>query len=172
MLTPEGRYAWLPGGYELPPVLPYEEGRPVPSGYHLEEEPRRGAVVTGYVLTGVPYGVGLAAAFSSEFANGGAYLAVPWAGPWLTLGMRQSKCKQDTASTSGTESDSDALGCAGDAAIVTSLIIDGILQAVGGTLLLTGYLITSQKLVRDPVAWQILPTRVGSATGLAAVGSF
>jgi len=169
MLTPDGRYTWVPSGYQLPPVLPYEEGRPIPSGYHLEERPRQGAVVTGFILTGIPYGMGLIAAFTSEFANKSAYLALPWAGPWLTLGARESRC---SGSSTSTEGESDTMECAEDAMVITGLIIDGILQAVGGALLLAGYLAPSEELVRDGVAFGVVPARVGSGHGLSAIGSF
>src|SRR5690606_1057318 len=68
MLMPAGSTTWVPAGYELPPVLPYREGQPVPAGYHLEERPSRGALTTGYLLTGIPYDIGLIAAFSGQFA--------------------------------------------------------------------------------------------------------
>lgn len=170
MLMPDGRTTWVPAGYELPLVLPYREGQPVPTGYHLEERPSRGALTTSYLLTGIPYGIGLIAAFSSQFANQSVYLFVPWAGPWLTLGLRDSVCQSNEEVSEATSN--DTLKCATDALVVSALIVDGIIQAAGGTVLLVSYLAPQQKLVRDELGLGIRPVRMGTGYGLGAFGRF
>src|SRR5687768_3783361 len=58
-----------PWAYNYPPVYPYREGMPLPPGYHLEERPRRGLVIAGWLAAGIPYGLGLSFAASSDFGN-------------------------------------------------------------------------------------------------------
>lgn len=173
MMTPDGRYSWVPAGYELPPVLPYREGQPVPRGYHLEERVSRGAAITGFVLTGVPYMFGAVAAFSSNFVNKSGYLLVPWAGPWLTLALRDSTCDDiDSGNNDANQTASDSVGCVGDTFVGFALVMDGIIQAAGGTVLLVAYLAPRQKLVRNEPAVGFAPVRVGSGYGLGAYGTF
>jgi hypothetical protein len=77
--------------------LPYKEGQPVPAGYRLVEEPRWGLVTAGWVLTAVGYGVPLLIASSVRFENESTWLAIPFAGPWLTLGHRESSRSAEEA---------------------------------------------------------------------------
>jgi hypothetical protein len=161
MPAPDGSYTWVPAGYQLPPVLPYREGQPVPPGYHVEERRSRGALITGYILTGVPYVIGLIAATSSNFANSSGYLLVPWAGPWLTLGFRKNHC----------ETSSDPAECFEDMGVGMGLVFDGIIQGAGGVVLLAAYLAPRPKLVRDgQVSFRFTP--VGTGYGVGASGRF
>lgn len=161
MPAPDGGYVWVPGAYELPPTLPYREGQPVPPGYHVEERRSRGAIITGYILTGVPYGIGLLAAVSSNFTNSSGYLLVPWAGPWLTLGFRKNRC----------ETSEDPAQCAEDMGVGMGLVMDGIVQGAGGVLLLVAHLAPYQKLIRnDQVSFRFTP--VGTGYGVGASGIF
>lgn len=168
MPTPDGRYVWVPAGYELPAVMPYREGQAVPPGYHLEERPIRAALITGYVVTGVPYIVGLLVATTSGFPNQSAFLLVPWAGPWLTLGLRESRCETETSEDATTEGD----GCIEDVAAGFALIFDGLIQAAGGALVLVGYLAPQTKLVRDAPPVSVTVQRVGTGYGVSAFGVF
>jgi hypothetical protein len=163
--SPDGTsYTWVPAGYQPPPILPYREGKPIPPGYQLEERSRRGAVITGYVLTGIPYGIGLISAYSSEFANKSGYLLVPWAGPWLTMGLRDS--------TDENGSSDPALSCGADALVFMGLLIDGMIQLAGGITLTIGYVAKKQVLVYQGATFRIAPSRVGSGYGLNALGTF
>jgi hypothetical protein len=134
-------------GYQAPYELPYRAGQPVPSGYRLVEEPRYGLVTAGYLAAGIPYGIGLVVALSTDFDNGTEWLAVPFAGPWLTLGQRRYHCDESSSGNSD-----DAAGCLGDVFVVMGLVMDGLIQAAGGALLLTGYLSTKKTLIREDVA--------------------
>jgi hypothetical protein len=158
----------VPAGYQLPPVLPYKEGRPIPPGYRLEERPRRGLLITGYILSGVGYGIGLLGAYSSGFANKSGWMVVPWAGPWLTMGLRDY---HDCDSVDDEETD-DPLDCSVDALVVFALFMDGMLQLGGGIPLLIGYTVKKKELVRQDASLHLLPTRVGDGYGLTALGSF
>jgi hypothetical protein len=148
-------------------VLPYKEGDPIPAGYDVVERPRTGLVVTGWVLTGIAYGISLIAATSADFENQSGWLAVPFAGPWLTLGRRNYGCDGDNDDNA-----EDGAECVADVFVVMGLIMDGIMQTAGGTLLLIGYTSTKQELVRQDSAFRLGPTRVGSGYGLGASGGF
>jgi hypothetical protein len=158
-------YAYAPPPAQPPPILPYREGEPIPAGYHLEEHPRKGLVTAGWILTGISYGIGVTAASSASFKNESGWLAVPLAGPWLTLGRRDYHCDKNSHNY-------DSADCVGDVFVVMGLIMDGVLQTGGGTLLLVGYLSTKQELVRDDVVLRIRPMRVGSGHGVGVSGSF
>lgn len=168
MPSPDGRYVWVPAGYELPPVMPYREGQPVPPGYHLEERPIRAALITGYVITAVPYFTGLLIAATSGFPNRSIFLVVPWAGPWLTLGLRENRCDTETYDEDSTDAD----GCIEDAVAGFALVFDGLMQGAGGALVLVGYLAPQTKLVRDtpPVSFRV--RRMGAGYGISAFGVF
>ena len=153
----------------MPPEIPYREGKPIPPSYRLEERPRRAAVITGWVVTAVPYGIGLVAAYSSDFANASGWLAVPWVGPWLTMGLRDwhgcDSAQEDDQSDG-------ALNCGRDALAFMGLLIDGMAQAAGGVILTVGYLATKKVLVYEGASWQLTPAPVGSGYGLSATGAF
>lgn len=153
-------------GMQAPLELPYEAGKPIPFGYHVREESRRGLLVGGYILAGIPYGISTLVATSKDFGNSTGYLLVPFIGPWLTMGRRNySEC------TDGNE-DASKVGCLKDSFILMGLIMDGILQAGGGAMLLTGYLAKRKKLVRNDVSWSLAPSRFATAYGFSAIGTF
>ncbi|HMJ12990.1 MAG TPA: hypothetical protein VK524_16325 [Polyangiaceae bacterium] len=152
----------------MPDELPYREGAPIPVGYHREERPRTGLVTAGWIVTAIPYGVGLAAAAGSEFRNQGGWLAVPFAGPWLTMGRRDYSCGDSNQDDDGSE----GLNCAGEVFLILGLIFDGVMQAAGGTLLLIGYTSPKTLLVRDEAKLRLRPMHIGSGHGLGVDGSF
>ncbi len=161
--APAGAVPW---SYNYAPVYPYRDGMPLPPGYHLEERPRRGLVIAGWLVAGIPYGLGLTIAASSDFGNQSGWLAVPFLGPWLTLGKRDYGCDERDE-----YEDEDDRSCLEDA-VVAPLIMDGIAQTAGGTLLLVGYLATKMYAVRDGVSSVVVPSRVGSGYGLTWAGEF
>jgi hypothetical protein len=161
-------YPYPAQAYEPPQELPYREGAPIPVGYHLEERPRKGLVTGGWIVTAIPYGIGLVAAVSAEFHNHSGWLAVPFAGPWLTMGRRNYSCNDSGADDNGSE----AAHCVGDVFVVMGLIADGVMQAAGGTMLLIGYMNPKTLLVRNDARFQLRPMRIGSGHGLGVGGSF
>ena len=154
-----------PAGYEPPAELPYEAGAPIPVGYRPVEEPRRGLVIAGFIVTSIAYGIGVMAALANDFDNSSIYMIIPFAGPWLTMGRRE----YGDCSDSGSD---DSLRCVGDVFVVMGLITDGAIQAIGGSLLLAGYASSYTKLVRSDLAWTFGPRRMGSGYGFAARRSF
>lgn len=130
------------------------------------EVPRWGLVTGGYLLAGIPYGLGLVAAAGANFDNGTEWLALPFVGPWLTMGRRDYHCESSNGST---ENGAD---CLADVFVVMGLIVDGALQAGGGAMLLAGYLSTKKTLVREDLALTVRPVVSSSAWGLTAAGRF
>jgi hypothetical protein len=138
-------------------IKDYEEGEPIPPGYHAETRVRNGLVVGGAVTFGVMYLlsvlVGAAISDTNKALNGkenGDFLYVPVAGPFLQMTR--------TESSSGN----------------ATLAIDGIAQAAGATMLIVG--ITSPKtvLVRNDLGeMRVMPMRMGDkGGGLGLVGTF
>jgi hypothetical protein len=155
-----------PAGYAPPAELPYEAGEPIPVGYRLVDEPRRGLVLAGFIVAGIAYGIGIMAAVAADFKNSSAYMTIPIAGPWLTLGRRRyGDCSESSSANEG-------LHCIGDAIIVMGIIADGAVQVIGGSLLFAGYVARQTKLVRNDLAWSVGPRLVGSGYGFGARASF
>jgi hypothetical protein len=138
-------------------IKDYEEGEPIPPGYHAESRVRTGLVVGGAVTFGVMYLlsvlVGAAISDANKLSGGkesGDLLYVPVAGPFLQM--------TKTESSSGN----------------VTLAIDGIAQAAGATMLIVG--ITSPKtvLVRNDLGEvRVMPMRMGDkGGGLGLVGTF
>lgn len=146
-----------------PRLLAYHDGMDIPAGYHLETKMRKGPLIAGAVVLGVPYVLGLAIAAGANYQNKSAFLAIPAVGPWLTLGIRNHTCAPDDA------------GCdAGEALARTFLVLDAIMQTTGTGLLIWGIADQKDVLVRNDVVRVIgvAPTRVGSGYGLGLVGTF
>jgi|HubBroStandDraft_6_1064221.scaffolds.fasta_scaffold414253_2 hypothetical protein len=117
-----------------PPTLPYLEGEPVPQGYQIKGRPVRSMVLAGAITFGSTYLVSaltaasLLAADSSD--NGGyAALFAPLAGPFAAIGTLHS-------SGAGT----------------LWLVLDGLGQVAGATMLIYGLAAEEKYLQRTPVA--------------------
>ncbi|NLE86033.1 MAG: hypothetical protein GX607_06505 [Myxococcales bacterium] len=174
---PPPPYGYPPYGYPPPPdcaadprpaTLPYREGRPAPPGYYYEERMRRGPIIAGAILLGVPYALGLSFAGGDSFSNQTGWLALPVAGPWITLAARE-RCDE----TQVYDHDILASPCSEERTVRTLLVVDALMQATGTALLLWGTLSKTKEYVRDDVSVQLVPTQLGrSGYGLGAVGSF
>jgi len=158
--APDGRsYVQVPPGYQAPLELPYRAGEPVPVGYRLVERPVRGLVISGYLITGIGYGIGLLGAAAADFANESSWMLVPVLGPWLTLGTREyADCsKRDDDNDGNTDYNAE---CTEDALVISGLVMDGLMQTAGASLLLVGYLAKQKKLIREDMHVGIAPGRV------------
>jgi hypothetical protein len=160
-----------PPGYQYgqpaspPPHLPYNEGQPIPAGYQIEETTRKGPIIAGALVLGIPYVIGLSLASASDFANNSGWLIVPALGPWMTLGTRDTSCDE--------EGFGEAVTCVVDIYVGAFLVLDGLAQAAGATLLVWGITSTKQRLVRSDLASLTLrPMRVGSGHGFGVSGAF
>ena len=140
-------------------IRDYEEGEPIPPGYHADTRVRTGLVVGGAVTFGVMYVFSVLAgsimndAAQSSYGSSGTrgdFLFVPVAGPFLQM--------TKTESSSGN----------------VTLAIDGIAQAAGATMLIVGITSPRTVLVRNDLAEvRVTPMQVGErGSGLGLVGTF
>jgi hypothetical protein len=137
-------------------IKDYEEGEPVPPGYHAESRVRTGLVVGGAVTFGVLYLISALTASAISDVNkttGGEnadLLYVPVAGPFLQM--------TQTESSTGN----------------VFLAIDGIAQAAGATMLIVGLTSPKTVLVRNDLAEvHVMPMKMGhNGGGLGLVGTF
>ncbi|WP_437942520.1 PEGA domain-containing protein [Sorangium sp. So ce341] len=134
-----------------PVEIDYKKGDPIPLGYRLETNARRGLISAGATILGVAY-----TPFSvSGTLVGYPILAVPVAGPLIHAAR---------------------VADSGDEAI---FVIDGVLQAAGLAMIASGILVRKTTLVREDVARtgpRLLgasPARLGrDGRGVQVVGSF
>jgi hypothetical protein len=154
--------------------LRYREGVASPPGYHLEESPQKGLVISGAVVLGTTWL--LSAAIGATSTNSSdRWLFLPVAGPFADLVARGTR---DSCTGSG-----DVISCSHDSVVLFYLAVDGIVQTTGGVLLLMGFVSPKKEYVgtasngsneRGPriVSWTITPQLAhGSQFGLALTGT-
>jgi hypothetical protein len=148
--APQGPVAWPPY------IKTWEEGQPVPYGYHPETRARKGLVITGAVLFGVLYLLStLIASANDSSYDGNRYTAlwIPVAGPFIQAGASNN--------------------ASGDREI---FVLDGVAQAAGVTMLVLGLAFPRHILVRNDllsVSFLPAPMKVGhDGGGLGLVGRF
>jgi hypothetical protein len=132
-----------PGAYgpyaPTPPTkLPYREGAAPPPGYHIEQGPRKGLVIAGAIVLGTTYFLSASIGMAST-DHDDRWLLVPVFGPFLDLGARgdRSSCS------------SGNLDCVTEPVIRTYLVLDGVVQATGAVLLITGLAFQKKEFVSD-----------------------
>ncbi|HVY45213.1 MAG TPA: hypothetical protein VHB21_05000 [Minicystis sp.] len=114
-----------------PKLLPYDEGAPVPPGYHVETRPTKSYLLGGASLFGASYLVSAVIAATvvaarQPDASRVAPLAIPVAGPFVTLATAHA-------------------GVPGGVV----LAVDGIAQTAGAILFVSGFYIPEKVLVFD-----------------------
>ena len=142
------------GQYQYPATLPYEEGRPIPQGYHTRTTVRKGLIIGGSITFGVLYLFSLIAADAerqTSARNGSSReleaLYIPGIGPFIAA----SKVK-DTSSI---------------------LIIDGVGQCAGLFMFIAGFAFPKTELIRNDLGSLRLAPLVGKGqSGLSLVGTF
>jgi hypothetical protein len=175
-------WGYATGQYPYPQAAPlelhYVEGRPIPTGYHLESRARKGLVVSGSIVFGVPYVLSASVAGSSK-TDADTWLYVPLAGPFLDLANRKEKCSAPVMTGSGRFD----VYCDDDAGQRFFLMTDGLMQVAGATLLIFGLAMPQKVLVRDDApftgstrshfAWSVAPRTMGrSGYGIGLAGEF
>jgi hypothetical protein len=136
----------------------------VPAGFHVEERPRKGLIIAGAVVLGVPWALGLTftAGASPSFQNQTGWLVVPALGPWITLATR-TKSRNCSSYSSG-DSLCTSFNDADDSAARTLLILDGLTQAAGTIMLIVGLASPKKVISRDFVGslhLNVTPAPVG-----------
>lgn len=145
--------------------------------YRLESHARRGVAIAGAVVAGIGFGFALAVAAGTTegakkwngvpFDTGG--LVMPLLGPWIALGSMKPNC--------GGFYGDEPWGCT---KVHTQgpwraiLIVDGLVQLLGVTLITVGLALPKQELVvADRVKARVVPVPLGrSGQGLAVTGTF
>ncbi len=163
--APPGYMPIQPGaGTVGPKFLEYEEGDPVPPGYHKKTRIRVGLVAGGASMFGVSYllsimtaGIGQLVANASSSIDGEPVkkdygpMLIPVVGPFIAIPTTH-------ANTGG------AFG----------LTFLGLTQAGGMAMFIVGLAAPTTRLVRNDIAkkFTLTPTIAPGAYGLGAVGSF
>jgi hypothetical protein len=133
-------------------IKDWEEGQPIPYGYHHETRVRKGLVITGSVVFGVLYlySTFFAAVGSDAGTNKLGWMAVPVVGPFL-----------ETSETSS-------------ATLQYILVLDGLAQAAGVAMLFGGFMYPKHLLVRNDLAsMTVVPMKIGmDGSGMGVVGRF
>jgi hypothetical protein len=138
-------------------IKDWDEGQPVPYGYHPETRARKGLVIPGAVVFGVAYLLStlVASADNSSYDGGDRYNAlwIPVVGPFIQLGRSNNPSGNND-----------------------SLVFDGLAQTAGLTMLVLGLAYPRRILVRNDLgslSFAPTPMKVGSdGTGLGLVGRF
>lgn len=159
-----------------PPVLPYADGVPPPTGYHLVENANTGLRTAGLVIWLGGYLAGLGYALAQGFDDGTSWLVAPVVGPWGALGARNFECAVIDSSVTA-DGTSDPQGCLDEAfdqvIAVVFLAVDGLAQAAGGVMFWAGAASTERKWVRNDLTLSFGPRRFPSgAMGLGAGARF
>jgi hypothetical protein len=138
-------------------IKDWEPGNPIPHGYHAETRVRKGKVISGALVFGIPYlyssfiaAIGQDVAEAEGGDNVLGWLFIPVLGPFLEM----------------METDSSTAHYV--------LALDGIAQAAGVTLLVTGLVFPKWVLVRNDLAsGTLVPMKIGmDGSGLGFVGRF
>jgi hypothetical protein len=160
----------------MPMELRYVEGRPIPAGYHLETRARKGLVVSGSIILGVPYFLSLSVAASSKYEPD-RWLYAPLFGPFIDLGTRKEDCQTFSNGNIGSTTT-----CKDDSSERFFLMADGLMQVAGTTMLVLGLVLPQQLLVRDDApfvgdrgshfSWSVAPIVGRSTHGVGLAGTF
>jgi len=149
-----------PAGRLGPRTLDYEEGDPIPTGYHKRTKIRTGLVVGGSVMFGVTYlttifvaGIGqLINDIPPEGTKDFGPLLIPFVGPFIGIGTT----KPSTGGTFG-------------------LSMLGVLQTGGLAMFICGLALPRTVLVRDDIgkpSLTVTPTFGVNSGGLSLTGAF
>ena len=147
---------------ERPDTLPYHEGAPIPPGYTLEESHYNGLIIGGIVPLGALYVLSLSVASGNNFKGPAGWLAVPVVGPFGWLAAHKSEtCNYDVCDSS-------------DDSVTRSFVtMDGLFQAAGAALFVTGLAITrKQWVLTDPNQLYVVPYSTSTAHGISILGRF
>jgi hypothetical protein len=134
-------------------IADWQEGDPVPPGYHPATHIRKGFVIAGSVVFGVFYLFSSLAAAIGADTNGGSgnplgALWIPGVGPFVQMA--------GTSSSVGN----------------WALAIDGLSQCGGLTMLIYGLTAPRTVLVRNDLGLRVLPSLDRGGGGFRLVGSF
>lgn len=150
----------------------YREGDPVPAGYRVIQEPRRGLVIAGSIVLGISYGLSVVGAVGADFEDKSGTLMVPVLGPWLMLALGGAK-DRSCDSIDGMVTFSSSSYCGDRSGLRAMLTLDGLTQAAGAIMLTTGFALPRTRLVRNNFEVSLTPMSLArDGYGLGAIGKF
>ncbi|MBK7397652.1 MAG: hypothetical protein IPJ34_15495 [Myxococcales bacterium] len=126
-------------------TLSYDPEQPVPSGYHVEERPRLGLIISGAVLTGIGAG-------------------------FVAYGFGQRSEERDKTAALRAN-DPTYQGSAGHAGSSMSFVFGGVFAAVGLPLLIVGLSSKKKVLVSDTQV-KVAPVVGKGFAGIGLSGTF
>ena len=136
-------------------IKDWDENQPIPPGYHRDTRVRKGLVIAGAILFGVPYlySAGFAAIGDDVTRNGESnpakFLYIPVLGPFIEMGQTDSSTLR------------------------YFLALDGIAQSAGAFMFIYGLTSPKTVLVRNDLAMTVIPARMGhDGQGLSVLGRF
>jgi hypothetical protein len=137
-------------------IKDWDENQPIPPGYHRETRIRKGLVIAGALVFGIPYlySAGFAAIGDDVTRNGESnpakYLYVPVLGPFIEMGQTDSS------------------------SLRYFLALDGIAQSAGAFMFIYALAAPKNVLVRNDLAMlTVMPTKMGhDGQGLTVLGRF
>jgi hypothetical protein len=137
-------------------IKDWEDGQPIPYGYHRETRARRGAIAGGAITFGIPYLFSaMVASIGSDAAGSGGRnevgdLYMPVFGPFAQMSHTDS------------------------ATANFFLLMDGVTQSLGAALFIYGMASPKPVLVRNDLAMvTVTPVRLGrDGNGVGVVGRF
>lgn len=164
---------------QLPPILPYRKGLPVPAGYRVVQRSASALTIGGGLTFGAAYAAALGLAASQSFDNGTAYAAIPVIGPWAAIGGRTFKCKtsipaaQNATASAVQKAINQCVGTAFDEVVtVVFLTADGLVQATGAVIFFVGLASGYEELVRKDLPKAAVEMYPEGGGGLTVSGKF
>jgi hypothetical protein len=160
----------------LPPLLPYKKGLPVPPGYRVVQRSASGLTLGGGLTFLGAYAAALGLAASQSFENGTGYTAIPLVGPWAAIGGRTFKCNAPVTTNTVASLQRAINKCVGTAfdevVTVVFLTADGLVQATGAALFFVGLGSGYLELVREDLPKTAVHMLPEGGFGLTVSGDF
>ena len=129
--------------------------------YREVKKARTGLIIGGSVMLAVGYGIAASIAGANDFNDVTGWLAVPIAGPFITMGAHDyGNC--------GTDSSCALVGL-GDFFATIGLVLNGLVQVGGATMLIVGAAVPTKERVPEIAAG---PRAVGSGYGFGVDVTF
>jgi hypothetical protein len=118
--------------WHVPPrVMPYDDEKPIPLGYHVESHPRQGMIIGGVITFTVSYVFLL--------GSDDPVIAIPIAGPFIRMQRERDACRH--------------MICDQEGSLDLFYWASGLGQLVGAGLITIGYTSPRQTLVRGVQAF-------------------
>jgi hypothetical protein len=119
------------------PRFRYEPGKSPPPGYHFEQNPRKGFLISGVITFGLPYVISASIAMVSQ-NKADIWLLVPVVGPIGSLAAGRAECQKV-----------ERRECTAETLIAIGLGFDIAFQTAGAMLFAAGFVFPKKEWVSD-----------------------